>query len=162
MPNRAKNVACTAIENHTYKIFPKDLNTSNFVFGGLVMSILDRISLVVAERHSGRNCVTASVDAMHFLAPAHLGEILLFKAAINRVWRTSLEIGTRVEAENIKNQTKIHVVSAYFTFVALDENQKPTLLPELILETEAERRRYHEAGIRREARIRIAKERGKK
>lgn len=159
--SKAKNVACTAVENHTHKIFPDDLNTSNIVFGGLVMSILDRIALVVAERHSEKNCVTASVDAMHFLAPAHLGEILLFKAAVNRVWRTSLEVGVRVDAENIKNQTKIHVVSAYFTFVALDDHQKPTPLPELILETDAEKRRFHDAGIRREARIRIATERGK-
>jgi acyl-CoA hydrolase len=157
--SQAKPVAASAIHDHTYKIFPNDLNSTDTVFGGLVMSILDRISLVVAERHSGKSCVTASVDAMHFLKPAKRGDILVFQAAINRSWRTSMEIGIRVLAEDYRSGKRRHVVSAYFTFVATDEKGFPTQVPGVIPETEAEKRRYAEAGYRRERRHQEAKDR---
>lgn len=148
-----KTVASTAVENHTHKIFPNDLNTNGTVFGGLVMATLDRISLVVAERHSGCTCATVSVDALHFLRPAYQGEVLIFKASINRSWNASMEIGIKVIAEDIRTEQYKHVVSAYFTFVALDENNKPTSVPPVIPETELQRRRFEEAGIRREQRL---------
>lgn len=153
MTHPGKTVSSTQVENHTYKIFPNDLNTNQTVFGGLVMSILDRICLVVAERHSGRVCATISVDALHFLAPVYMGEILIVKAALNRAWGTSMEVGVKVVAENPKNQEFRHVISAYFTFVALDENHRPTSIPPVIAETAIEKRRYEEAGIRRQNRI---------
>ncbi|MBI5274473.1 MAG: acyl-CoA thioesterase [Chlamydiales bacterium] len=148
-----KTVKSTAIEDHTYRIFSNDLNSYGTVFGGLVMSIIDRTALVVAERHSGHTCVTASVDAMHFLAPAGKGDNLIFKASVNRTWNTSIEIGVRVVAEHSTTREKTHIVSAYFTFVALDNDKKPTRVPPVLPETKIEKRRYEEAQIRKEFRL---------
>jgi len=147
-----KRVDESAIEDYTYRVFPDDLNSNGSIFGGLIMSILDRLALVVAERHSGCTCVTASVDALHFLAPAGAEEHLIFKAAVNRVWTTSMEIGLKVVAENPKTHETRHVVSAYFTFVGLDDFQKPTSIPQIIPTTAIEKRRYKEADIRRSLR----------
>lgn len=155
---KEKTIRESAVENHTYKVFPNDLNHYDTVFGGLVMSILDRIALVVAERHSGKTCVTASVDSIHFLAPAKRGDILLFSAAINRSWNTSMEIGVKVVAEHYETGEKRHIVSAYFTFVALDENKHPAPVPEVLPETPIEKRRFQEAEMRRQKRKQIAQQ----
>lgn len=147
-----KPVAASAIHDHTYKIFPNDLNSTETVFGGLIMATLDRVASVVAERHSGKPCVTVSVDAMHFLKPAKRGDILIFQASINRSWQTSMEVGVRVLAEDYRTGERRHMVSAYFTFVATDENGAKTLVPQVTPETEDEKRRYQEAGYRRDRR----------
>ncbi len=147
---QAKPVSASAIENHTYKIFPNDLNSKETVFGGLVMSISDRIASTVAEKHSeAMTCVTAQVDSLHFLTPAHRGDTLVFYASINRSWNSSMEIGVKVCAENYHLKTKKHIVSAYFVFVALDENMLLVKVPEVIPETDDQQRRYEEAGARR-------------
>lgn len=148
----SKKVCFSAVVKSPYKIFPNDLNSQKTVFGGLVMGLCDRIASVVAEVHSEKTCVTAGVDAMNFLAPAVEGDVLLVSGSINRTWRTSMEVGIRVEAENYRTGSKTHILSAYFTFVALDDKGKPVEVPAVIPETEAEKRRFEEAEIRRQFR----------
>lgn len=148
-----KKVTDSAIEDHVYKVFPNDLNARGTAFGGMIMVHCDRLSLVVAERHSGQICVTASVDSMHFMAPAQTNDNLIFKVAINRAWHSSMEIGVKVLAENSYTGEVKHIVSAYSTFVALDEQGKPVEVPELIALSESEHRRFEEAGLRRESRL---------
>ena len=126
---KPKKVSESAVNEHIYKVFPNDLNSYDTVFGGLVMAILDRVALVIAERHSKRTCVTASVDSIHFLAPAKRGDILIFKGAINKVWRSSMEIGLKVVAQHVQTEKLTHILSAYFTFVAVDELGIPVEIP---------------------------------
>ena len=154
----AKPVADSAVDNHTYKVFPNDLNSYGTAFGGMIMAICDRTALVVAERHSKKTCVTASVDSMHFLRPAGQGDILHFSAAINRAWTTSMEIGVKVMAEHYETGQRRHILSAYFTFIALDENKKPTEVAQVIPQTVLEKRRFKEANERRERRKKDAEE----
>jgi acyl-CoA hydrolase len=147
-----KTVSESAIDEHVYRVFPNDLNANNTVFGGLVMSTLDRVCSVAAEKHTGVVCVTASVDSMIFLAPAKKGDILTFMASINRTWRSSMEIGAKVVAHNYRTGERRTVVSAYFTFVAVDENQRPIPIPHIIPETPKQKERYEAADRRRDIR----------
>ncbi len=145
--------ALSRVAEHIYKVFPNDMNANATVFGGMIMATMDRISLVVAERHSGHVCVTASVDDVHFMAPARTGDTLIFSAVCNRAWETSMEIGCRVIAEDSYTRRRRHVVSAYSTFVALDDDHRPTQVPPISPETDEERDRYDEAGLRRQTRL---------
>lgn len=151
----SKTSSTSKIDNHVYKIFPNDLNAKKTVFGGLIMSIADRLAVVVAERHSGHTCVTASVDSWHFVAPAKENDTLLFSAAVNKAWGSSMEIGVKVEAENSYEGTKRHIVSAYFTFVALDKDGKTVPVPALVPQNDKEQQRYEAAEVRRQARLTV-------
>lgn len=153
-----KPVADSAVVANVYKVFPNDLNQHGTVFGGLIMAEMDRIAAVVAERHSDSVCVTVGVDAVHFMTPARRGDTLVFSAAVNRTWRTSMEIGCRVEAESLGAKERRHILSAYLTFIALDANDKPQRVPEVRPQSPAEQQRYKEAEFRRSYRLREAED----
>lgn len=153
MKDKARPPSASAVEQNVYKIFPNDLNSEYTVFGGLVMGLCDRTALIVAERHSGRTCVTAAVDSLNFLAPARSGETLVVKASVNRAWRSSMEIGVYVAAENSHTGDRRHVVSAYLTFVALGDDGQPVDVPQVLPESAAEKARFAAAGQRRAARL---------
>ena len=153
MTEQGRAPAESSVEQNVYKVFPNDLNAKQTVFGGLVMSLCDRTALIVAERHSGRTCVTAAVDSLRFLAPARAGDTLLVKASVNRAWRSSMEIGVRVSAEDSRRRETRHVVSAYLTFVALDEGGRPAGVPPVMPQGRDQERRHREAQERRQARL---------
>ena len=134
-------------------IFPNDLNNNDTVFGGLIMSQMDRLCAVVADCHAGAICATVGVDAVHFRAPARRGDVLIFSACVNRAWSTSMEIGCRVEAETIAGTDRRHILSAYLTFVAQNAEGRPRPVPAVIAETPDEIRRHGEAQLRRESRL---------
>jgi len=127
---------------------PLDANISGNVHGGNIMKLADTAAGVVAIRHSGRNCVTATVDRFDFHAPVYVGNLVTLKASLNYVGRTSMEIGVRVEAEDLRTGRKTHTNSCYITMVALDAEGKPAEVPRLLLETDEDRRRHEKATLR--------------
>ena len=131
---------------------PQDANPSGNVHGGNIMKLADTAAGVVAIRHSGRNCVTASVDRFDFHAPVYVGNLVTLAASVNSVGRTSMEIGVRVEAEDLRTGRKTHTNSCYLTLVAIDPDGKPVEVPRLILETGEDRRRHEKARKRVEER----------
>lgn len=151
-----RSPASSAVADQVYMVFPNDLNSNDTVFGGQIMALMDRYAAVAADRHAGGVCVTASVDAVHFVAPARRGDVLIFNVSVNRAWKTSMEVGCRVEAECIGGGDRRHILSAYLTFVALDAQGRPQPVPPLAPESAEERRRYEEAQLRRETRLRHA------
>lgn len=148
-----KPVSFSAIQDQTAVVFPNDLNAYGTLFGGRVLDLCDRTAGVVAKRHSGRVCVTLGIDSVRFLAPAKHGDILVLKAAVNRVWKTSLEIGIKVFKEDFRTQQRVHILSAYFTFVALDDHLKPVEISPIQPETDEEKRRFVQAQERRKLRL---------
>jgi len=132
---------------------PEDANPAGNVHGGVIMKYVDTAAGVVAIRHARKIAVTASIDRLDFHHPVFVGDLLILKASINLVGRTSLEVGVRVEAENLLTGEVRHTASAYLTFVALDSKGAPAGVPPLILEAEEEMRRNCEAQIRRQSRL---------
>ncbi|MEM3684731.1 MAG: acyl-CoA thioesterase [Conexivisphaerales archaeon] len=133
-------------------MMPTDANPSGNVFGGTIMKAMDEIAAIVATRHARKNVVTASIDRMNFFAPVFVGDLLILKASINYVGNTSMEIGVRIEAENLKTGKTTHTGSCYLTYVALDENGRPSPVPKIIPETPEEKRRWQEGLARRKLR----------
>ncbi len=129
-----------------------DANMAGNVHGGVIMKEVDSAAGTAAMRHAGTLCVTATIDELSFLQPVHVGDILVVKAQVNDVGRTSLEVGVRVEAEPLGGGERRHTTSAYLVFVALDAQGHPTEVPPLLVETEEERRRQAQARIRRQMR----------
>ena len=157
MSQEGKLVSESSIHDQTAVVFPNDLNSYGTLFGGRVLELADRVAGVVGKRHSGKVCVTLAIDSVRFLAPAKEGDILVFQASVNRVWKTSMEIGVKVFAENYKTLHRVHIFSAYFTFVALDDHLKPSLIGSVIPQTDEEKRRFDEAEKRRLVRLKGVK-----
>src|SRR5512136_1912286 len=114
-------------------MIPQDANPAGNVHGGVVVKIIDEAAGVVAARHSRSNVVTASIDRMDFHQPIFVGDLLFFKASLNYVGRTSMEIGVRVEAENLLTGEVKHAASAYLTYVAIDKRGHPAPVPQLLI-----------------------------
>lgn len=131
----------------------EDSNLQNNVHGGVIMRLVDTAAGMSAAKHSGGRVVTAAMDEMSFIEPVLLGEIVTVRAQVNDVGRTSMEVGARVEAEDVRTGIVRHVSSAYLVFVALDDLGGPRPVPPLEPETEREQRRMHEAKIRRKHRL---------
>jgi len=134
-------------------MMPQDANIQGNVYGGTIMKLMDEIAGSVAVLHSRKNAVTASVDQMSFYDPVYIGNLLILKASVNYVGNTSMEIGVRIEARDLKTGNIVHTGSSYLTFVALDESGKPTQIARLIPKTSVEKRRYAEGKARREHRL---------
>ena len=142
----------------TEMVLPQHTNALGSVFGGTVMSWVDIAAATCAMRHCAKQVVTASVDAMHFLAPVRLGWVVTIQASVNYVGGTSCEIGVKVTSENPISGERFHTASAYLTFVALDSHGKPTTIPGILLQSDEEKRRHASARLRRESRLKLKTE----
>ena len=132
---------------------PNDSNGFGNVLGGKVMHLVDLAAAMAGMRHARSPVVTASVDSMHFLHPVHIGELIVLRSSVNRVFRSSMEIGVKVMTEKLLTGVRLHTCSAYLTFVAVDREGKAIAIPKVIPETNDEIRRYQQAGERREYRL---------
>ncbi|MDD4356140.1 MAG: acyl-CoA thioesterase [Smithellaceae bacterium] len=137
----------------TQQMNPHDANLAGNVHGGIIMKFIDSAALAVAVRHARVNTVTASIDRLDFHYPIFVGDLLTARASLNFVGRTSMEIGVRVETENLMTEQIHHTSSAYLTFVALDKSGRPMMLPPLVLDTDEDQRQNLEAKTRREMRL---------
>jgi acyl-CoA hydrolase len=134
-------------------VLPNDTNALGTLHGGKLMSWLDIAASIAASRHCNRVAVTASVDELNFLHPIYVGEAVILRASVNRVFRTSMEVGVKVMSENLLTGEVKHANSAYLTFVAIDRKRRPVLCPPIIPQTAEEIRRYEEALRRRQLRL---------
>ena len=141
-------------QNETSQLMmPQHSNNLDHVFGGVILAMMDTASAVSAIRHARTSCVTVSVDRVDFREPIHLGDLVIMKSSVNYVGRTSMEVGVRVEAENLQTGVRRHTNSCYLTFVAIDRNGKPIEVPRLVPESDEEKRRYEAAKARRQRRL---------
>ncbi|MFL5824760.1 MAG: acyl-CoA thioesterase [Solirubrobacteraceae bacterium] len=131
----------------------EDANTAGYVHGGVIMRLCDEVAGIAAIRHCGVRVVTAGMDRMTFMDPVHVGQLVTFLATVNAAWRTSMEVGVRVESEHVRSREVAHTSTAYLTMVALDDQGKPARVPPLAPQTPAERRREQEAQLRRNNRL---------
>jgi uncharacterized protein (TIGR00369 family) len=133
-------------------MMPNMANNMGNVFGGVILSLVDRAAAVAATRHARKACVTVSVDQVDFREPIYLGELVTARASVNFTGRTSMEVGVRIEAENLLTGQSRHTNSCYVTYVAVDEKGHPTPVPAVLAETADEKRRFAAAELRRRRR----------
>lgn len=139
----------------TEVVLPQDTNPLGYILGGRVMHLVDICAAIAGHRHSNSYMVTASVDYLDFRNPIRVGELIILKSQVNRVFHTSMEVGAKVFSENVLTGQRKHTTSAYLTFVAIDEvTGEKKVLPPLIARTPDEKRRYREAAVRRKIRLR--------
>ena len=150
-----RKVSESALESHAI-VHPVDTNALNNAFGGYLMSLMDEAACIVAFKHAGRKVNTVSIDGVRFFRPTAVGTILNIHASMNRVFNTSMEIGLKITETDPENGAELPVAHAYFTFVAIDDNGRPTATAPVEPETAEEKRRFDQALIRREARIALA------
>jgi len=134
-------------------MMPEHANNMGHVFGGVILSMMDKTAAIAAFRHSRSSVVTASIDRVDFRQPIHPGDLVVMKASVNFVGKSSMEVGVRVEAEELMTGRRRHTNSCYLTFVAVDRNGRPLEVPELTPETEDEARRFAAAQERRRRRL---------
>jgi acyl-CoA hydrolase len=137
----------------TYRMGIQDANVAGNVHGGWIMKLCDDVAAIAATRHAGGRVVTATVDEMKFRSPVHVGDVLTLRATVNAAWRTSMEVGLRVEAENVASGEITHTCSAYLTMVSLGTDERPMPLPALTPATAEDERRHRDANLRREVRL---------
>ena len=151
LPGRPVSASRTEM---TELVLPQDANLLGNILGGRVMHLIDVAGAIAAHRHCHRQVVTASVDHLDFLNPVRVGDLIVLEAQLNRAFHTSVEVGVQVFSEDSITGVRRHTTQALLTFVALDEAGKPAPVPPLLLKTTEEKRRYREAGDRREVRLR--------
>src|SRR3712207_3098351 len=137
----------------THPMGVQDANLAANVHGGWIMKLCDDLAAIAATQLAGGRVVPPGGDEMRFRSPIHVDEVVTLRATVNAAWRTSMEVGVRVEAEDVRSGDVRHVCTAYLTLVALAEDGKPMQLPRLEPVTEEEARRHHEANLRREIRL---------
>src|SRR5689334_24013918 len=133
-------------------VLPNDANPLGNLLGGRLMHHIDIAGAMAAHRHARSYVVTASMDHIDFLSPVHIGDLLILRSSVNRAFRTSMEVGVKCWVENYIAGTRRHIASAYLTFVAVDSHGAHHPVPHVITETPEEKRRYEDAGRRRELR----------
>ncbi len=133
-------------------VLPNDTNPLGTLLGGRLMHLIDMAGAMAAHRHSHHYVVTASIDHLDFLVPVHVGDLVILRASVNRVFQTSMEVGVKVWVEDYINDRCQHVSSAYLTFVAVDGGGRHLPIPPVVPESDEQRRRYEDAGRRREIR----------
>jgi len=152
----SKPVSFSHVETNEI-VQPEDLNINNTLFGGRLVSWVDKIAAISAFKHSDMSCVTVSIDHLNFKKVVPQGSLVTLRASVNRVFNTSLEVGVKVTMRRGNwGQGESHVCSAYLSFVALNEEGKKTPPPRVLAETEDEKRRFHHAGLRREVRAKLS------
>ena len=154
MTERAKKKPVRESQHETSELMmPHHANNLGHVFGGVMLSMMDKTAAVAAFRHCRLNVVTASIDRVDFREPIHVGDLVVMKASVNFVGRTSMEVGVRVEAEELLSGRRRHTNSCYLTFVAVDRNGRPIEIPGVVPETPDELRRFQAAELRRKVRL---------
>lgn len=153
---KGKSPQESAVETR-YLIMPHQANPQGTAFGGVIMGWIDMVAAMAAQRHCGKEVVTAGIDSLAFKEPIRIGDHVVLRAAVNYVSRTSMEVGVRVTREDPYTNEEAVATTAHLTFVALDKNKKPTPAPPILPETDQEKRRYEHARMRVQARKELLK-----